>query len=375
MRVGSRFNSMFGLAAVMSTLLATAPVLSQEIRTGSAPVPPEVPRALTPTFASELARWAEENPQEGGTSLADWQYEIPAGVRIEQVTFYSNEHPTYAKIFYPAGFGPGGHWPAVVLGHGYNGISLGIEKYGAHFAERGLVAMVIDYRTYGFSAPWVRLLEPDHTRDGQRDVLTRADVELIRTRMHIGQQAEDFRNAIAYIQGEPGVDPERIGIWGSSQGAAVVFAVAAQDSRVRAVVGQIPPSIAGMGAAGPAAVAPPLAQDQVQIARTGVGGEFEGGFSFRTFIGNDANFWARELRPGRTLPRIPETTAVLMLPAEREELGNTRGPAGPFNSLTLFRGPVKLYEVPSISHFQAYGGLAFEVTANAAADWFVHYLK
>jgi cephalosporin-C deacetylase-like acetyl esterase len=217
---------------------------AQEVRTGSAPVPTDLPALLTDEFKAELAKWAEDNPREGVTALADWYYQLPPGVRTEQVTYYSNEQPAYAKIFYPADFSPTGSWPAVVLGHGFNGISLSLEKYGARFADRGLVAMVIDYRTYGFSDPWVRLLDRDLTRDGQDEVITRTRAELIRTRMHTPQQAEDFRAAISYIQGEPGVDPDRIGIWGSSQGAAVVFAVAAQDSRVGAVVAQIPPSAA-----------------------------------------------------------------------------------------------------------------------------------
>jgi uncharacterized protein len=371
-----KLYTLVGLALVFALAgPLCAKLEAQEVRTGSAPVPADLPKPLTPEFRAELAAWAVENPREGGTALSDWYYTLPPGVTTQQVTYYSNEQPAYAKIFFPAGFAPTGSWPAVVVGHGFNGISLGLEKYGARFAERGLVTMVIDYRTYGFSDPWVRLVDRDLTRDGQNEIVTRADVELIRTRMHTPQQAEDFRAAISYIQGEPGVDPERIGVWGSSQGAAVVFVVAAQDSRVKAVVAQIPPSVAGMGASGPAAIAPPLAEDQILIARTGQGGEAEGGFSFRTYIGTDANFWGRELRPGRILPRIPETTPVLILPAEHEELGNTRGPAGPFSAVSLFRGPVKLYEVPSIGHFQAYGGLAFEVTSTAAADWFVHYLR
>ena len=61
--------------------------------------------------------------------------------------------------------------PAVVVGHGINALSIGIEKYAARFAERGLVAMAIDYQSYGFSGSGsddLRLLEADPTTDAQR---------------------------------------------------------------------------------------------------------------------------------------------------------------------------------------------------------------
>ena len=56
----------------------------------------------------------------------------------------------------------------MVVGHGINALSIGIEKYAARFADRGLVAMAIDYQSYGFSGSGsddLRLLEPDPTAD------------------------------------------------------------------------------------------------------------------------------------------------------------------------------------------------------------------
>ena len=49
-------------------------------------------------------------------------------------------------------------------------------------------------------------------------------------------EVADFRAAVSFLQGEPGVDPDRIGIWGSSNGGGVVMAVAGVDARVKAVV-------------------------------------------------------------------------------------------------------------------------------------------
>lgn len=54
------------------------------------------------------------------------------------------------------------------------------------------------------------------------------------------EQVDDFRNAITFAETLPGVDPDRIGIWGSSYSGAHVLVVAAQDRRVKAVSSQVP---------------------------------------------------------------------------------------------------------------------------------------
>ena len=131
----------------------------------------------------------------------------------------------YGKMFLPKGFHDApASWPAVVVGHGINALSIGIEKFAARFADRGLVAMAIDYQSYGFSGSGsddIRLLEPDATtddrrghREGPRGML------LKRTNLNNVHEVADFRAAVSFLQGEPGVDPERIGIWGSSNGGA-----------------------------------------------------------------------------------------------------------------------------------------------------------
>ena len=54
--------------------------------------------------------------------------------------------------------------------------------------------------------------------------------------MHV----RDYRNAITFVQTLDGVDPERIGIWGTSYSGGHVLVVAAVDRRVRCVVAQVP---------------------------------------------------------------------------------------------------------------------------------------
>ena len=223
--------------------------------------------------------------REGGTQPRDWNYDLPAGITTKQITFYvAGGTSLYGKMFDPKGFTATGKYPAVVVGHGINALSIGIEKFAARFAERGLVAMAIDYQSYGFSSSGsddLRLLDPDTTSDASTVTEKQVRLLLKRTNLNNVHEVEDFRAAVSYLQGEPGVDPDRIGIWGSSNGGSVVVATAGADARVRAVVAQVyaPP-------AQPRAVAIPAAavDDAITRVRTGQGEEVDGGFSFRSKV-------------------------------------------------------------------------------------------
>ena len=61
--------------------------------------------------------------------------------------------------------------------------------------------------------------------------------------MDFSDQTTDIRNAIAFITGEPHVDPGRIGILGTSYGGGLTIWTAAHDPRVKCAAAQVP----GMG--------------------------------------------------------------------------------------------------------------------------------
>src|SRR6185369_2147991 len=74
--------------------------------------------------------------REGGTQPRDWNYDLPEGITTRQVTFYvDGGTPLCGKMCFPRDFNARGKWPAVVVGHGINALSIGIEKYGARFAD------------------------------------------------------------------------------------------------------------------------------------------------------------------------------------------------------------------------------------------------
>jgi dienelactone hydrolase len=316
--------------------------------------------------------------RDGGTQPRDWNYYLPDGVTTRQVAFYKDGGTSlYGKLFLPKAFSARGAWPAVVVGHGINALSIGIEKYAARFADRGLVAMAIDYQSYGFSGSGsddLRLFEADTTADTAAVTERRARLLLKRTNLNNIHEVEDFRAAVSFLQGEPGVDPLRIGIWGSSNGGTVVIAVAATDARVKAVVSQV--SGAAPSARGPAPLATPMLDDAIRRARTGQGAEVDGGFSFRSKVDLWSTQRNRDLRPGSMLDQIPPTTHILYLPAENDELSG-RGGAGAIAAtryLTERGVTAQTILLPELTHFQAYSNTGFDVGSTLAANWFLKYL-
>src|SRR5688572_2388348 len=318
-----------------------------------------------------------DQKRDGGTQPRDWDYQLPEGVRTRQITFYvDGGTPLYGKLFLPKGFTTTGKLPAVVVGHGINALSIGIEKFAARFAERGLVAMAIDYQSYGFSGSGsddIRLLESDTTTDARAVTEKEARILLKRTNLNNVHEVADFRAAVSFLQGEPGIDPDKIGIWGSSNGGSVVTAVAAVDARVKAVVAQVASPRPAPRA--PVQMGANFLQDAIKRVREGQGAEIDGGFSFRSKIDQWSTQRNRDVRPGQTLDQIRPTTAVLFLPAEKDEL--TQGAGGAIEAAKVLSGrgvPSQAIVLPGLTHFQAYSNAGFEVGSNLAADWLLKYL-
>ncbi|MET8409563.1 alpha/beta hydrolase [Streptomyces sp. NPDC005195] len=118
------------------------------------------------------------------------------------------------RLFLPDG--PGPH-PAITMAHGYAAVKEhGLEPFARAFAENGFVVLVHDHRGFGAS-------------DGR----PRQDVDPWR-------QIADWRRAISFLESLPEVDPERIGLWGTSYAGGHAIVLGATDRRLRAVVSQVP---------------------------------------------------------------------------------------------------------------------------------------
>lgn len=115
-----------------------------------------------------------------------------------------------------AALAPAGR-PCVVMANGFGGTrDTGLLAFAEPFADAGIDTFVFDYRGYGDSEGEPRL-----------------DISANR-------QRQDYHAAIAAARHLPGVDPDRIAVWGTSYSGGHVVAVAAQDRRIAAAVAMNP---------------------------------------------------------------------------------------------------------------------------------------
>src|SRR6266511_3679196 len=157
---------------------------------------------------------------------------LPDGVAAKDVSFYSEGIECHGKIFTPKGFSAEGSAPAVALAPDRGATAASIERYAAHFASRGLVAMVIDYRGWGKSGGFPQTVDEVKTDDRLRFSQMTARVRIRRKRLIPREQILDIRNARYYLQGEPGVDRARVGVWGAGMAGGHLIVIAENDASV-----------------------------------------------------------------------------------------------------------------------------------------------
>ena len=134
-----------------------------------------------------------------------------------EVTFASEGLNCAGWLYVPDDLQDGEKRPAIVMAHGFSAVK---ENYLSNFAEKfeeaGFVVLVFDYRYFGDSEG-----EP-------------------RGHLIPAEQHKDYKNAITWISQRTEVDPDRIGIWGSSYSGGHVLHLAAFDKRIKSAVAQVP---------------------------------------------------------------------------------------------------------------------------------------
>ncbi|MDP7240936.1 MAG: alpha/beta fold hydrolase, partial [Dehalococcoidia bacterium] len=131
----------------------------------------------------------------------------------QPVSFYSRGLKIAGVLFSPEGPTMVGGRPGVVLCQGFTGIKESfLPPVAQRLAEMGFYALTFDYRFFGESQgePRFQLLPQ--------------------------VQVEDTRNAITFLQLQLGVDPERMGLYGTSFGGAIASYTTGTDDRVKCLV-------------------------------------------------------------------------------------------------------------------------------------------
>ncbi len=138
----------------------------------------------------------------------------PAELQPAEVQFVSGGIQCSAYLYRPAGAAPS---PIIVMAHGLGGTrKMRLTAFAERFAAEGYACLVFDYRHFGDSEGEPRQL------------------------LDIGRQLEDWKAAIAYARGLPGVDACRVILWGSSFSGGHVLATAATEPDLAAIISQCP---------------------------------------------------------------------------------------------------------------------------------------
>jgi fermentation-respiration switch protein FrsA (DUF1100 family) len=268
-------------------------------------------------------------------------------------------------LYCPAGECPR---PLVVLSHGFSVLmAMGLDRYAEAFARAGLACLVYEHRNFGASEGG-----PRHEIDPW-------------------QQIRDMRDAISHARTLPGIDGERIGLWGTSYSGGHALVVAALDRRVKCVVSQVP-LVAGeetlrtwVGESAWAGVQERFVADRdarcrgeaprtTRPARTGsqtwYGVEATG---TAAIYPNEITLRSLELLAGYDprdyVARIAPTPLLMVLATQ-----DTQTPyAGQLAAFERGGEPKRLVQVDG-RHYDVYTKL-FDKTSGAACDWFVRHLR
>jgi fermentation-respiration switch protein FrsA (DUF1100 family) len=268
--------------------------------------------------------------------------------------------------------------PGVVMAHGYSAVKeMYLDAYAEVFAEAGLACLVFDNRNFGAS-------------DGEP-----------RYEIDPWAQIRDYRHAITYMQTLPGIDRDRIGVWGSSYSGAHVIVLGAIDKRIKAVASQVPlisgsengrrlirsDFLSGVRAAFDAdrearyagkepAMLPVVDQDPLAPSALPTPDSWK----WFTETGNTrAPSWHNavtlrsvemflEYEPGSYISRVSPTPLLLLVAAG--DILTVSDLA--IDAYEQAREPKKLVILPG-GHFDAYIA-DFEVSSAAARDWLVQHL-
>lgn len=277
-------------------------------------------------------------------------------------------------LFQPTG--PGPH-PAITMAHGFAGVKEhGLERFARYFADAGFVVLVHDHRGFGAS-----------------DGAPRHDIDP-------WAQIADWRRAISFLESRPDVDPQRIGVWGTSYAGGHAIVLGATDRRLRAVVAQVP-TISGYQQSLRRVPPDQVANLQAQFIENDRA-EFRGESpALQAVVSDDAgvpaayrssdaiafytqpttpdNVWhnsvtvrstraARMYEPGIWVDRVSPTPLLMIVGLQDTVTVTDVALAAHERALQ----PKKLVTIPG-GHFDPYLG-KFDQAAGAARDWFTRHL-
>ena len=295
----------------------------------------------------------------------------------EEASFNSNGLICKGWLYLPENTDTRKRLPAIVMAHGFSAVKeQGLQNFAEQFSNSGFVVLVFDYRYFGES-------------DGKP-----------RCQLHPLEMVEDYRNAITWVSNHANVDPDRIGIWGTSYSGGLVAFVGSIDKRAKAIVAQVP-SIIGpdtrrkMNPAKWENVGDILLQDRISrystneinyikvVAPEGEPCVLPGQESYDAMMGmaEEAPNWRNEITL-ESLEKIREfdpenlihmiaPRALLIIAAQDDNLI----PIDALNRAFERASEPKEMSIYPIKHFEIYMGEWRIKAINAAIEWYKNHLQ
>ncbi len=292
-------------------------------------------------------------------------------VEKRPVVIFSDGTRMAGDLYLPKNRKPEEKLPAIVLCAGTGGTKGGTQaRVAPIFARNGYVVLAFDYRGWGESESQLMAVEPQPKPDEKNEMTLK--VKALRWQMNATDQTEDIRAAISFVAGEPGVDKERIALWGSSYGGGLVTTMAALDPRVKCVAAQVP----GMGGRSPRATTAALElhtkqaraeTEPVPIETGKMTGKMEGYSNMRVNPAKSVGFSAVEAAERITSP-------IIFLVAENEELSSNANVEAVQKGLLARGVPSAYHVIKGITHYGIYRE-GFKEATDLELAWFDEHLK
>ncbi|QBP41843.1 alpha/beta hydrolase [Paenisporosarcina antarctica] len=132
-------------------------------------------------------------------------------MKERQISFYSEGFKLDGTVYLPDDYQAGEKRPAIISNSGYQGFNNFYPRlFAQNLTKAGYVCFGFDYRGFANS-------------EGEKG------------RVILDEQVEDIINAISFLQAQPEVDINQVGLIGWGMGGSNVVRVAAKDKRVKAV--------------------------------------------------------------------------------------------------------------------------------------------
>jgi dipeptidyl aminopeptidase/acylaminoacyl peptidase len=329
--------------------------------------------ALLPLLAATSTISAQQGKTLAESRAAQYP-PLPDDVERVSVTIWSDGTRMAGDIYRPKNLQPADRLPAIVFVHGTGGVKKTpfSIRLATAFAQHGYIFLNFDYRGWGESESRLLMLEEMPEPDDKGEVTVKA--RAVRWQMDFQDQTTDVRNAVAFIAGEPNVDRERIGIFGTSYGGSLVTWTAAYDPRVKAAAMQVPGlgGIRGLpysrNAYGLMTLQARGETEPVPYEHGAPGGKMAAYSHMRYNMAKDVAY--DPFRAAQDV-KIP----MLIIDAGKEELMDIKQNGGRVAGILKANGtPVSYHVIPEIGHYGVYVE-KFDEALKMELDWFDEHLK